>query len=161
LEEEVEVVGGEVAEEEVEVEIGFKFGGRLARAGCEAKFGVEDPAGVGMQTGAWLSESGAAGSGGAEGGDRLMVFSSQPRCSPRLLRVMEPNRNSRPRLGPRASDSWDSRGFLVEDKVRLGSSARMKELVWLCGEQSMRKSGTRLARDALSGASGVGCRRIG
>jgi hypothetical protein len=108
----------------VEVEVEFKFGRVVARAGCEAKFGVEDPAGHGTEPGAWLSESGAAGSGGAEGGDRLMVFSSQPRCSPRLLRVMEPNRNNGPRLGPRASDSWDSREFLVEDKVKLGSSAR-------------------------------------
>lgn len=63
----------------------------VTRVGWESKFGVEDATEVGTEEGAWLSESEAAGSCGAVGGDRFMVFSSQPRCSPKLLRVMRSN----------------------------------------------------------------------
>jgi hypothetical protein len=38
----------------------------------------------------------------------LMVLMSQPRCSPRLLRVMKSRRNERSKLGPRASGTRDS-----------------------------------------------------
>jgi hypothetical protein len=95
---EVEVVSGGFVEEvmgvevEVEVEAGPIWLVRwVTRVGLESKLGVEDATEVGTEGGTWLSESEAAGSCGAVGGDRLMVFSSQPRCSPKLLRVMRSN----------------------------------------------------------------------
>lgn len=97
---------------ELETELGqLEF---VTRVGCDSKSGVDDPTMDETERWPWPCELGAAGSCGAVGGDPLMVFSSQPICSPRLLRVMEPYRSNRSRLGPRASGSWNSREFLVQ-----------------------------------------------
>lgn len=74
----------ELSDEERE----FKVWDVAAWAGCKA---AGAPVGADAKDDPLASESGTAGKSGAEGGDRLMVFSSQPRCSPRLLRVMESN----------------------------------------------------------------------
>ena len=114
-----------------------------ARRGCEPSSDGAGPAENETEAGGWLGGSEAAGSFGAAGRDRLLGFSSQPRCSLRLLRVMKPSPNSRPRLGPHTSGSWNSSGFLGdrEKDRKLGTSARMNQRVWLVsGELSMRRA---------------------
>ena len=76
-------------EVEVELEVELRSGRRAAWRACESKSGVEETAGNETRAGIWLSGSGPVGSCGIAGGDCLMVLMSQPRCSPRLLRVMK------------------------------------------------------------------------
>ena len=140
------------------MEAKFELGlGRWAAAwrGCEPSSDGAGPAENETEAGGWLGGSEAAGSFGAGGRDCWLVFNSQPRCSLRLLRVMKPTPNSRPRLGPRTSGFWNSSGFLGDQEKdrKLGTSALI-EPACLVGEWGNvhEKSETRLAGNAPSGA---------
>lgn len=123
---EVEVEEKAEAEVEVEVEVEMKveFGSERGgtRRGCEPPSDVADAAENETEVAEALRESGgsgAAGSCGAAGCHRVLLFSSQPRCSLRLLRVMESDRNNRPRHGlptsgpgtPANSWGWKTRSL--------------------------------------------------
>lgn len=126
---EVEEVEAETA---AEVKCEAELGRCAAERACGPRPGVEEAAaGDEMEAGERLLGSGAAGSGGAAGCSCLMLCSSQPRCSPRLLRVMESDRNNRSKFNPHASASQVSGDSLggneVDEAARAGEGECLVE----------------------------------
>lgn len=131
---------GEVeVEEEIEVgEFGSESGG--PRRGCEPPSNVAEAADNEMKAAEVPRGSATAGSCGAAGCHLDLLFSSQPRCSLRLLRVMRPAPNSRSRRGlPTSGPRNSSRFRAVEDK-QFGRRAWLKQRVWWSGESPVRRA---------------------
>lgn len=108
---------GEVeVEEEIEVgEFGSETGG--TRRGCEPPSDVAEAADNETKAAEVPRGSATAGSCGCAGCHLDLLFSSQPRCSLRLLRVMKPAPNNRSRRGlPTSGPRNSSRFRAVEDK---------------------------------------------